>query len=100
MDKVSIDQVTRWTWIALALPLLALAPLLYMQSRVLMLKPHLQFFPIAILAAIYFLIVTLTGLALRMLGRDPLRRRFERGRASYWDDAEKAGDAERYFRQH
>ncbi|MEI7822855.1 MAG: SxtJ family membrane protein [Verrucomicrobiota bacterium] len=53
-----------------------------------------------VLAAIYFLIVTPTGLALRMLGRDPLRRRFERGRASYWDDAEKAGDAERYFRQH
>ena len=61
MDKVSIDQVTRWTWIALALPLLALAPLLYMQSRVLMLKPHLQFFPIAILAAIYFLNSEATG---------------------------------------
>jgi len=61
VDKVSIDQVTRWTWIALALPLLALAPLLYMQSRVLLLKPHLQFFPIAILAAIYFLNSEATG---------------------------------------
>lgn len=55
VNRASIDQVSRWTWIALVLPLLALSPLLYMQSRVLMLKPHLQFFPIAILAATYFL---------------------------------------------
>ena len=53
-----------------------------------------------VLAAIYFIVVTPIGLALRLAGRDPLRRAFERGRASYWDDAEKAGDAERYFRQH
>jgi hypothetical protein len=50
--------------------------------------------------AVYLLVVTPIGLALRMLGRDPLRRRFERERASYWEDAEKTGDAERYFRQH
>jgi len=50
--------------------------------------------------AVYFLVVTPIGLALRVLGRDPLRRRFERERASYWEDAEKTGDAERYFRQH
>lgn len=53
-----------------------------------------------VLAAIYFLVVTPIGLALRLAGRDPLRRAFERERASYWDDAEKAGDVERYFRQH
>ena len=50
--------------------------------------------------SVYFLVVTPIGLVLRMLGRDPLRRRFERGSASYWEDAEKPGDAERYFRQH
>ena len=50
--------------------------------------------------AVYFLIVTPIGLTLRLLGRDPLRRRFERERESYWEDAEKTGDAERYFRQH
>ena len=44
----------RWLWIALVLPLVALAPLLYMQCRLLMLKPHLQFFPLAIAAACYF----------------------------------------------
>ena len=51
-------------------------------------------------AAVYFLVVTPIGLALRILGRDPLRRRFGRNRGSYWEDAEKSGDAERYFRQH
>ncbi len=57
----------------------------------------------AVLAGIYFLIVTPIGLALRPVGRDPLRRTIEPGRASYWEDcerAEKSGDAERYFRQH
>ena len=53
-----------------------------------------------VLAAIYFLVVTPTGLALRLAGRDPLRRALERDRKTYWDDAEKAGDSERYFRQH
>ena len=51
-------------------------------------------------SAVYFLVVTPIGLALRMTGRDPLQRRFERDRDSYWEDAEKPGDAERYFRQH
>jgi hypothetical protein len=53
-----------------------------------------------VLAAIYFLVVTPIGLALRISGRDPLRRAFEPKRPSYWDDAEKPGDAERYFGQH
>src|SRR6185436_11812728 len=42
-----------------------------------------------VLAAIYFLVVTPIGLALRLAGRDPLRRAIERGRHSYWDDAQK-----------
>ena len=50
--------------------------------------------------AVYFLVVTPIGFVLRIFGRDPLRRRFERERGSYWEDAEKPGDAERYFRQH
>ena len=53
-----------------------------------------------VLAAIYFLVVTPIGLALRLAGRDPLRRAIEPEHQSYWDDAQKAGDAERYFRQH
>lgn len=48
-------KVSQWTWIALILPLIAIFPLLYMQSVLLMQKPHLQFFPLAVVASIYFL---------------------------------------------
>ncbi len=50
--------------------------------------------------AVYLLIVTPIGLLLRACGRDPLRRRLERDRESYWEDAQKPGDGESYFRQH
>jgi exosortase len=49
------ERLGRWNWIALILPLIALSPLLYMQCRILMQKPHLQFFPLAIAACVYFL---------------------------------------------
>ena len=54
----------------------------------------------AAVTTIYLLVVTPIGFLLRLFGRDPLQRRFERERESYWEDAEKTGDAERYFRQH
>jgi exosortase len=47
--------LSSWTLATLVLPLLALSPLLYIQASVLMQKPHLQFFPLAILGAAYFL---------------------------------------------
>jgi hypothetical protein len=50
--------------------------------------------------AVYLLVVTPIGLLLRAFGRDPLQRRLERERASYWEEAEKPGDGESYFRQH
>lgn len=53
-----------------------------------------------LVAAVYFLVVTPTGLVMRLCGRDPLRLHMERESASYWEDAEKPGDAARYFRQH
>ncbi len=54
----------------------------------------------AAVTAVYLLVITPIGLVLRLCGRDPLRRRFERERASYWEDAKKPGDSGRYFRQH
>ena len=51
-------------------------------------------------AVIYFGVITPVGLLLRLFGRDPMERRFEPGQESYWKDAEKVGDAERYFRQY
>ena len=51
-------------------------------------------------AAIYFLVITPIGLLLRVSGRDPMERSFDPGKKTYWKDAEKVDDAERYFRQY
>jgi exosortase len=48
-------RVTRWDWLALILPALAIAPQLYTQSLFLWEKQHLQFFPLAFAAAGWFL---------------------------------------------
>ena len=55
MSNDNPERLGRWNWIALILPLVALSPLLYMQCRILLQKPHLQFFPLAIAACVYFL---------------------------------------------
>lgn len=55
MSNDNPERLSRWTWIALILPLVSLSPLLYMQCRILMQKPHLQFFPLAVAACLYFL---------------------------------------------
>ncbi|MCE2750944.1 MAG: exosortase U [Pirellula sp.] len=55
MSNDNPARLNRWNWIALILPLIALSPLLYMQCRILMQKPHLQFFPLAVAACVYFL---------------------------------------------
>ena len=33
---------------------------------------------------IFFLVVTPTGILMRLTGRDPLNRRFERSASTYW----------------
>lgn len=52
-----------------------------------------------LLSAFYFLILTPIGLLLRAFGRDPLRKGFDRHRATYWHDAEKTIDPARYYQQ-
>ncbi len=54
---------------------------------------------LVLFAAVYFLLVTPIGLILRVLGRDPLARRFQRDAESYWTPRPPAPDADRYFRQ-
>ena len=54
----------------------------------------------AFAAIVYYLVITPIGLLVRACGRDPMERRFEPGTKSYWKDAEKVDDAERYFRQY
>lgn len=39
-----------------------------------------------VMAGLLFLVFTPVGLIMRLLGKDPLRRRLEKGTASYWID--------------
>ncbi|HXU83361.1 MAG TPA: SxtJ family membrane protein [Polyangia bacterium] len=53
-----------------------------------------------LLSVVFFLIMTPMSLVMRLFGRDPLKRRFEKGRASYWEDRPReALDPESYRRQ-
>ena len=52
-----------------------------------------------LLSAFYFVVVTPFGLVMRMGGRDPLRKKFNRNTPTYWQDAEKVVDLKRYYRQ-
>ncbi|MEX2114356.1 MAG: SxtJ family membrane protein [Pirellulales bacterium] len=52
-----------------------------------------------LLAAIYYLVITPIGALLRLSGRDPLARRFDRDAETYWTSREPSADPARYFRQ-
>ena len=51
------------------------------------------------LAVFYYGVLTPVGLGFRLFGRDPLHRRFEAERPSYWDAHRSVDDQRRYFRQ-
>jgi hypothetical protein len=53
----------------------------------------------AILAVVYYLVLTPIGLALRLSGRDPMQRRFDPNAKTYWTPHEQEETSERYFRQ-
>jgi len=53
----------------------------------------------AVLAAVYYLVVTPIGLAMRVVGRDPLNRQFDRSAPTYWIPHDPGTDVKRYFRQ-
>ena len=52
-----------------------------------------------ILAVVYYGVVTPLGLALRLLGHDPLGRRFDPEAKTYWSQRKPTEDASRYFQQ-
>jgi len=52
-----------------------------------------------ILAGVFYVIFTGTGLALRLLGRHPLETTIDRSAASYWIDAGPPPEPGRYLRQ-
>ena len=52
-----------------------------------------------ILAVVYYLVLTPIGIVLRLAGKDPIQRRFDRGAKTYWTTRESDNASERYFRQ-
>ena len=53
-----------------------------------------------LMAAIYYVVITPIALILRMMGRDPLHRAFDRSAKTYWVPHERTDDIGRYFRQY
>ena len=53
-----------------------------------------------LLGAVFLVVITPIGLVMRAFGRDPMERRFEPGRGSYWVEREPGGGSRRYFRQY
>lgn len=51
----------------------------------------------AVLALLFFIVVTPLGLVLRMLGKDPLRLRRPTGAESYWSEVRPKSSLERLF---
>jgi uncharacterized membrane protein YgdD (TMEM256/DUF423 family) len=52
-----------------------------------------------VLAAFYFLLLTPLALIFRLIGRDPLHRRFDSSAKSYWGPHQLPDSLDRYFRQ-
>lgn len=52
-----------------------------------------------VLAMVFFLVITPIGLVMRLVGRDPMTRKFDRTAASYWVRRKTEAKAESYFRQ-
>ena len=52
-----------------------------------------------VLCVLYFGVITPMGLAMRMTSYDPMNRRWDRQRGTYWDRREQAEGPRRYLRQ-
>jgi hypothetical protein len=52
-----------------------------------------------LMAAFYYLLLTPVGLFFRLIGRDPLRRKFDRNTTTYWVTRRPPETSDRYFHQ-
>ncbi len=52
-----------------------------------------------LLAILFYLVMTPIGLVMRLLGRDPLQRRFDRSTQRYWTEHDSSSHTARYLRQ-
>jgi hypothetical protein len=53
-----------------------------------------------LLGVFFYAVLAPVGLAMRLFGRDPLKRRFDPAAASYWEAGRPAAGMRRYFRQY
>jgi hypothetical protein len=53
-----------------------------------------------LLATIYYFLLTPIGILMRLFGYDPLQRKFDRSRKSYWVARETKRDPASYFKQY
>jgi len=53
-----------------------------------------------LMGAIYYGVVTPTGLVLRLLGRDPLVKNVDPAASTYWTPRQSASKSDAYFRQY
>jgi len=53
-----------------------------------------------IMGALYFLIIGPIAVAFRLVGRDPMRRRYDPKAPTYWSTARPSRDKESYFHQY
>ncbi len=52
-----------------------------------------------IMGVLFYLLITPLALVLRLVGYDPLKRKFERQAETYWVEVEQRASKESYFRQ-
>jgi len=52
-----------------------------------------------LMAVVFYGLLTPVGLFFRMIGRDPLERKFDRSATTYWVARESVKDVTRYYRQ-
>ncbi len=52
-----------------------------------------------LLWVLFYLLITPLALVLRLVGYDPLKRKFEREAKTYWVEVEPRASKESYFRQ-
>ncbi|NIL96737.1 MAG: hypothetical protein GTO62_06250, partial [Planctomycetales bacterium] len=53
-----------------------------------------------LLTGIYLLIITPIGLVMRLVGYDPMQRRFDRSAKTYWITRQPTEDLKQYFKQY
>lgn len=53
-----------------------------------------------VLAVIFYVVFTAIGTLMRVVGHDPLARRIDRRKSSYWVARAPVDDVQRYFRQY